>query len=388
MRPLNRYILLPLLLPVLLSGCGGVALLEPKLEAPAERAWWKFRGDSKNTGRGLGSGAQGTILWAWGNSVESSPAIGADGTVYFGMDVGGLWGIRNGSPTFTPFTMGPTLSSPAIAADGTVYIGSTDGRLYAMDGSSGRMKASFDWGSPIVASPAIDAEGNVYVGSQGGLFGAVSRTGQGGWSIVLGAPIVSSAAIGDDGTIYAGTMDGKVSALSPPADGTSWATVKWVYETGGEVASSPAIGADGTVYVAGADHLYALDGQSGRLKWRAPFYEFTRGSPAIGLDGTVYVAGLSSAMAFDGDDGELRWSRLLASDPNFMASDPFSSSPAVGGDGTVYMAMSDGFLHALDGASGEVRWSLSCGVRTSSPAIAPDGTIYIGSATLGLVAIR
>ena len=59
-------------------------------------------------------------------------------------------------------------SSPAIGADGTVYIGSSDGRVYALDGSSGSLKWSYATGAQVWSSPAIGADGTVYVGSEGG----------------------------------------------------------------------------------------------------------------------------------------------------------------------------------------------------------------------------
>jgi len=61
-------------------------------------------------------------------------------------------------------------SSPAIGADGTVYVGSWnyvssyDWKLYAIDGATGTEKWSFTTGG-MNSSPAIGADGTVYVGS-------------------------------------------------------------------------------------------------------------------------------------------------------------------------------------------------------------------------------
>ena len=56
-------------------------------------------------------------------------------------------------------------SSPAIGKDGTIYFGSTDNFVYAVDGKTGAKKWSFETKSPIQSSPAIGSNGNVYIGS-------------------------------------------------------------------------------------------------------------------------------------------------------------------------------------------------------------------------------
>ena len=66
--------------------------------------------------------------------VRSSPAIGSDGTIYFGSDDGYLYALdRSGALEWRYETGLPVRSSPAIGADGTIYFGSDDGYLYALD---------------------------------------------------------------------------------------------------------------------------------------------------------------------------------------------------------------------------------------------------------------
>mgnify|MGYP001408097328 CR=1 FL=1 len=58
-------------------------------------------------------------------------------------------------------------SSPAIGSDGTVYVGSNDNRLYAINGKSGKGKWVFKMrGAVLLSSPAIGSDGTVYVGSR------------------------------------------------------------------------------------------------------------------------------------------------------------------------------------------------------------------------------
>ena len=55
-------------------------------------------------------------------------------------------------------------SSPAIGADGTIYVGSYDGKLYALN-PDGTQKWAFTTGDAVYSSPAIGADGTIYVGS-------------------------------------------------------------------------------------------------------------------------------------------------------------------------------------------------------------------------------
>ena len=61
-------------------------------------------------------------------------------------------------------TGGAVVSSPAIGADGTVYVGSEDDKLYAID-PDGSLKWAYTTGGAVYSSPAIGADGTVYVGS-------------------------------------------------------------------------------------------------------------------------------------------------------------------------------------------------------------------------------
>ena len=150
-------------------------------------------------------------------------------------------------------------SSPAIGADGTVYVGSTDRKVYALDGRTGAKRWDFKTGGWVTSSPAIGADGTVYVGSgDNKVYALDGKTGAKRWEFETGDVVYSSPAIGADGTVYVGSYDYYVYAL----DGKTGAN-RWEFETGDQVSSSPAIGADGTVYVGSHDYyVYALKSSS------------------------------------------------------------------------------------------------------------------------------
>ena len=104
----------------------------------------------------------GTVLWEFktGNGVNSSPAIGSDGTVYVGSDDNKLYAIngKSGVKLWEFETGDEVTSSPAIGSDGTVYVGSADNKLYAINGKSGVKLWEFETGDAVSSSPAIGSE--------------------------------------------------------------------------------------------------------------------------------------------------------------------------------------------------------------------------------------
>jgi len=64
-------------------------------------------------------------------AIGSSPAIGSDGTVYFGTINGKVYAVdKNGSKKWEYSTGGAVNTALAIGPDGTLYAGSSDGKIY------------------------------------------------------------------------------------------------------------------------------------------------------------------------------------------------------------------------------------------------------------------
>lgn len=163
-------------------------------------------------------GPDGSEKWRYSTDgpVYSSPAVGADGTIYVGSDDKRLYAINpNGSLKWRYITAGTIRSSPAVGPDGTIYVGSgwQDSKLYAMN-PGGTLKWSFTTGYWVNSSPAVGADGIVYFGSSDDKLYAVGPSGTLKWSLATGDQITSSPAIGVDGTIYVGSNDGRLYAIT------------------------------------------------------------------------------------------------------------------------------------------------------------------------------
>jgi outer membrane protein assembly factor BamB len=346
---------------------------------PADSPWPMFGQNAQHTHTSPYSGPEVPKLkWSFttGDWVRSSPAIGADGTIYVGSYDNNIYAINpNGSQKWSFTTGFDVYSSPAIGADGTICIGSGDHNLYAINPADGSQKWSFPTGGAVTSSPAIGADSTIYVGSADGNLYAINPNGSQKWSFTTttGSEVFSAPAIGTDGTIYVGSDDDKLYAINP--DGSQ----KWSFTAGDWVRSSPAIGADGTIYVGSHDaKLYAMN-PDGSQKWSFTAGGGVRSSPAIGADGTIYVGSFDYNFYAINPDGSQKWS--------FTTGRRVESSPAIGADGTIYVGSVDDKLYAIN-PDGSQKWSFTAGgaVR-SSPAIGADGTIYVGSGDGKLYAI-
>ena len=339
--------------------------------------WWMFHHDPQHTGRSPFTGPTSAVQkWAFatGLYVISSPALGADGTIYFGADDNKFYALNPNGTKKWAFSAGNYFeSSPAIAKDGTIYAGCLNGQLFALN-ADGTQKWSFNTGSSIFSSPVIGTTGTIYFGAENNNIYAVNPDGSRKWVVATGAIILSSPAIGADETIYVGSMDNKLYALN--TDGS----VKWTYATTGSIEeASPAIARDGTIYVGSFDHsLYAIN-PDGTKKWAFLTGNEIESSPAIAADGTIYIGASDGTLYAINSAGTQKWT--------YPTGSKISSSPTIGADGAVYFGTLDGHMYALT-ANGARSWGFAAGDNIRSvPAIGPDGTLYFGSYDHNLYAL-
>ena len=374
------------LMAVLAAGTLGAQASSSAQGLQAGSPWPMFHQNDLHTGRGVGSGAPGTLQWtfATGAFVYSPPVIGADGTIYVGSVDDNFYAINgaDGSKKWK-FTTGNVVSrAAAIGSNGTIYVGSGDNNVYAIDLADGIQKWKFTTGGHVYSSPAIGSDGTIYVGSDDFKVYAINPSdGSQKWAFPTGSYVETSPAIGSDGTIYVGTLGNDVFALNP-TDGSQ----KWEFATGGSVSSSPVIGSNGTIYVGSNDNnVYAINPADGSQKWKFNTGNQVGSSPAIGADGTIYVGSYDwnlFAITDNGTSASLKW--------EFATGDYVGSSPAIGADGTIYVGSDDDYLYAIadNGTSASLKWKFKTGNAVeSSPAIGADGTIYVGSDDYKLYAI-
>jgi outer membrane protein assembly factor BamB len=309
---------------------------------------------------------------------DSAPAVGTDGTIYFGSWAGTLWAVNpDGSRKWAFQTQNEIKSAPAVGPDGTVYFGSRDGKFYAVQ-ANGKKRWEFSTGAWVDSSPALARDGAILFGSWDQRFYALNPDGSKRWQFQTLGPIVSSPAIGADGTIYFGSHDKKFYALA--ADGRK----KWEFATGGPILSSPALNKDQCLYFTSVDGcLYALN-LDGSLRWRLRTGGITESSPVIGPDGTVYV-GVQQHLWAISVDGKKKWGRVGGADH------PFETAPVVLADGSVCCVSHYGMLCYVSPEGAIREMYFLCGYGYGSPAVGPTtGAIYVpdNCVTGGFTAVR
>jgi outer membrane protein assembly factor BamB len=329
------------------------------------------------------AGEPGSIIWEFTaeNSVRSTPAIGADGTIYFSDMDGYLYALNPDGTKKWSYALGyGSWASPAIGVDGTVYVVAAS-RVFAIN-ADGTKKWVLATPSYNLSSPAIGSDGTIYFGlcNYTNLFYALNPDGTKKWEFVAGSRIFSSPAIGADGTIYFGALDNnKVFALSP--DGAK----KWELTTGGAVYSSPAIGADGTIYIGANDgKLYAIR-PDGTKKWEFQTGGAIGSPPSIDRDGTIYFGSGDGNFYALRADKTIKWK--FTGGASFL-----TSCPAVSDGGTVYFQNDKNILYAFS-SDGIKKWEFATGGQyvyelRAGPTIAKNGTVYFGANDSKLYAIK
>ncbi|MFL6228160.1 MAG: PQQ-binding-like beta-propeller repeat protein [Pyrinomonadaceae bacterium] len=256
-------------------------------------------------------------------------------------EYGGLqWRVQTGSAV---------RSSPTLAG-GVVYVGSSDGLLYALDAQSGAERWKFDAHSPVLATPAV-AGNLVFCGARsGGLAALDAATGKLIWTHKAGAD----------------------------------APLAWGHESGDFYTSSPTVSGDKVLYGGGDGFLYALRRADGREAWKLKTGGRVRSTPAV-EGATVFVGSFDGCLyAVDLETGQLKWryetegAKLNSSEFGYDRRS-IQSSPAVA-DGAVFFGARDGFLYAIEAATGALRWRFDHKISwvNTSPAVV-DGMVYAGS---------
>lgn len=180
--------------------------------------------------------ATGKEQWAAGPEKRSAirvPQWDAQGTQLGGFTTGG----------YIP-------EAPAVGPDGTIYFGSWDGHLYAAL-PDGKLRWAMDLKDRVTSAPAVSADGRVLVCTYEGVLCAV-RVVAGrpvmDWQVVANARY-SSPLISADGKVYVGTLDGKLRAYAL----VGGRLLDELALGGGWIHASPVPGGNGLLYVGGSD---------------------------------------------------------------------------------------------------------------------------------------
>jgi outer membrane protein assembly factor BamB len=270
--------------------------------------------------------------------------IVANDMVYWSTWSGLLWAgdLATGAAVWTyPSGDYNDNSSPIVGADGTIYFGSAEPNAIFAIHPDGSLKWQFDTADWVANDLAIAPNGGVVFVSEDRLY-VVDPDGSERWSRVLGAPGAAGGlqygnlAIGRDGTIYV-PDDTNDTVEAYASDGA----LLWRTDVGGRPRGT-SLGRDETVYIINSSCELVALWRSGIERWR-----YTTGTsscwttPAIGSDGTIYFVDGSGGVRAVNPDGTEKWNSagLLAGRT--------SGQIAIGADGTLY-ASDNATLYAIE----------------------------------------
>lgn len=250
-------------------------------------------------------------------------------------------------------TAAKILSSPAYD-DGAIYFGGGDQYVYCLNAADGTLRWKFQTGGPVHSSPAVGF-GLVYVSSvDGNIYAVDAGSGKLKWKF---------ATAGESRFTAPG-----IHGLTPRTQ---------IMPDPYDVFLSSAVIAGRMLYIGSGDHhVYALDAQSGELKWKFATGNVVHASPAV-AEGVVYIGSWDRYLyALDAVTGAVRWKYQTGDDTRIYNQVGIASSAAVA-NGTVYFGCRDGHFYALDAATGAFRWKHDnhMGWTIASPAI-HEGTVY------------
>ncbi|MBD3350028.1 MAG: PQQ-binding-like beta-propeller repeat protein [Candidatus Lokiarchaeota archaeon] len=265
-------------------------------------------------------------------------------------------------------------STPIIGPNEKIYVGSADHKFYLLEPHEERKAWEYDIGEIIDSAGCIDKEGNVYVAGGDGKIHAYSAEGKEKWQYdaVNNRPkellsfstnfwFEANIVLGPDGAIYVANDDFYLYKMTKEGD------IIWAYRTGFLIWSAPAFWKDGTVFIAGFDQiLYALDMDTGKLKWKTDLNGSLVSSTTVGIEGTLYQGSFNGNMyGIDSQDGNIKW--------KFSTGAHIYASAAVSPDNIIYFGSTNGMFYALNGENGELKWSYYIGdaIRASA-SLGPD----------------
>ncbi|MCE1245400.1 MAG: PQQ-binding-like beta-propeller repeat protein [Firmicutes bacterium] len=330
-------------------------------------SWYKFRGNSRNTG--LAPYAEGVsdpvLLWKFKGRHEfmSSPSVSSDGNVIIGSHDGCIYTIQPvGKGQALIKTHESVVSSPLVTQK-FIAAGSMDGFFYVFEPTGGIIFKSDmeDW---ICSSPVLTENGNIIISGRKGILRCFSPDGSVLWNTPVGTgdyEIQSSPAVFND-RIFIGSGDGNIYSVK--TDGS----ITGKFETGSPVYASPAVDESGNIYIGNsAGDFFCLD-QDLKLKWKFKTGGGITSSAAQDKTGRIIFGCRDNFVYCLNKDGKPVWT--------FKTGKSIESSPAVDKTGRIYIGSDDCHLYALN-ADGRLLWKFgTAGPILSSPALTENRIVF------------
>lgn len=205
----------------------------------------------------------------------------------------------------------------------------------------------------------------------------MTRIGRTANGINVGATIAPTYLASDPPALLIATYEGDLLAL----DARSTAgDVLWRFNPTGTIYGQPAFDpARGRIYFGASDkQLYALDSR-GLYIWSFATGDNVATRPVIAGDLVIFGSEDRSAYAVEADSGKLRWQQALGS---ALVASPALATVSAGGASqeVAIFGSDDGAVYGLDAATGEQLWQYDAGKAVEAAIVVDGGQAIIASA--------
>jgi outer membrane protein assembly factor BamB len=292
--------------------------------------------------------ATGSERWRYTISRPWTRLAMAGGLVYSVDNAGTLYAIDRATG-IERWTLAISASTDLAIEDGLLVVGTADGFLIGLDAATSQERWRTQIGESRSAHTPAIAGGIVFASSEnGGLVAVDGASGALRWRADIGTDSSSTARV-INGVVYLGagsTGYGRLRAFDADSGALLWAND---LQLGGLTVS-------GDLGFAGGDgHFYALDIDTGEVRWEVPVSGQTRGGIVAGDLVYVFGDGDQRLYAFEVETGRERWSYDLQEANN--------STFSIAG-GVIYIGTGFGGIVALGETDST---SSSAGADTPTP---------------------
>ncbi len=295
---------------------------------------------------------------------NSSPAVGTDGNIYIGSQVGYFVIDPQNYEIVENVSTEPIWCSPIVdETTGKVYFASSDGKIHIYpDKSSYEISDSSIY--PRLYSAPVLYEDYLYIIDTEGELIRVNKSDLSDKTIVLETDFsVRSSAVIHDGNMYFASQYGSVVKVSL----STYDSERLIFDVD-SFQGGFAIALDGTLFVSGTT-IWALDPNSVQIpKWYYTLDSQTYANPVLSEDDIIYVGdALGTLYAFEAKGG-LCWKKMNLGS--------IYSSCVIGDNKIIYVAAGDQLL-AIDPQNHDVIDSVELEGHVESNPVLYDGKLFV-----------
>ncbi|WP_395142422.1 PQQ-binding-like beta-propeller repeat protein [Armatimonas sp.] len=361
---------------------GGVGL--------AHTTWPIAGGDGRNSARGSGSVAQGSVHWSIEVGGYTSPVVGTNGTVYIATLAGTQLALNPTSGatlwSHTVFPNNVVGGATLLGDDGTLYTSTTSG-IFALNAATGQkiyqIDGTFSF-NPMLIPINLGEDGILYVMDRNGkLLAYDTKTRKLLWSTVASTERNYGVMTPAAGTVQTYSSDGgdypQVRKLDPRTGALVWERTIQGYRT----LSGPLLTRDGNTVVGNyyygnppppnRDQMHCISA-AGEHLW---FVQQRANFVAEGADGAILALDNGTGItAYDATTGQQRWRTP------FVSSTDNRTSPGtllVDGANTLFTGDRSGNLLALNASTGAIKWQYSFDALIGGGSLNQLGRFALGS---------